>query len=131
MTAFKRARRLAAAATLTVAAPLTAVVGLGTPASADSQHCPITFHWNGHGNISSTLWTDANLCGRPTRIKITCRTPVSGRTVRGNTVKKGASKATCNAAVLEGPSGTAYFEYQVSGKWWSVPVYKGSTTFYT
>jgi hypothetical protein len=131
MTAITRARRAAAAVALTAAAPLAAVVAAGSPAHADPSHCPITYHWKGHGNLSSTLWVDSNPCSRPSRIKIYCQGMGYSRTVRGKTVTKGATKATCNPVAVEGPAGAAYFEYKVGGKWWSRKVAKGKTTFYS
>lgn len=131
MVAITSVPRVAAAVALTVAAPLAAVVAAGSPASAEPSHCPITYHWKGHGNISSTLWVDSNPCSRPSRIRISCQTMVYAHTVRGKTVTKGASKAVCNVATLESPAGPAFFEYKVGGKWWSRKVSKGSTTFYS
>jgi uncharacterized membrane protein len=123
-------RSVVAAAVLT-AAPFAALAVSAQTANAEvGSNCPITFHWNGQGNVSNTLWVDNNPCSRPSRIKSWCNTwPGVNYSRLGNIVTLGASKATCD--YTDNPVGVA-FDYEVNGTWYEYNFNTtGSFTFYT
>jgi hypothetical protein len=103
-----------------LAIPMAAVLGTAVPASAEPR-CEIRFRWNGNGTVSSTAWVTASTCGAKSRISITCLGMGYSRSVKGNTVTTGTTKATC--AIYEGVSDlSTKLQYKVGGTWYSATI---------